>query len=45
MLCSDSTGGEDTALGLVMAGEVPVSGVCEPGEVETVDSLGAEVVE
>ena len=45
VLCSESTVGVDSAVGLDRAAEVPVSGVCELGEVETVDSDGAEVVE
>lgn len=45
VLCSESTEGVDSALGLDGVTEVPVSGVCEPGEVETVDSDGAKTVE
>ena len=45
MLCSKSTVGVDTALGLVVAAEAPVSGVCDLGDVETVDSDGVEMVE
>ena len=45
VLCSESTVGVDSALAVDRAAEVPVSGVSELGNVESVDSDGAETVE
>ena len=45
VLCSESMVGVDSAVAVDRAAEVPVSGVSELGNVESVDSDGSESVE